>query len=103
MTKYDYTKGKIYKIVANGTDSFLLGSCCEKYLCQRLSQLKIRWNKRTKDTMPENLEELLNNFDTLRIVLLENYPCTSGEELSAKLNEYLEKYKYDKRCLNELK
>ena len=93
----DYGKGKIYKIVCYTTGKIYVGSTTKHYLSQRLSSHCEAYRKHLQGygsrlTSFEILAEL--NFS---IVLLENCPCTSKDELLARERHYIEKLD----CLNK--
>ena len=93
-----YQRGKIYKIISNITNDVYVGSTCEKYLSSRLSghrrnygYYKLgRFNYITSFKILET-----GNYD---IILIENYPCESKNELFARERYWMEN---TKNCLNQ--
>ena len=83
-----YENGKIYKIVDVGYTKCYIGSTCEK-LHKRFTRHKIDYrffikNNKTTDFTRSFL--LFDEFgvENCKIELIENYPCNSKEELSAR-------------------
>lgn len=88
----DYSKGKIYKIVCNITGECYIGSTTKKYLSQRLVQHKSTYNFWLKNPTPTPHSSSFriierNSYD---IILIENFPCNSNDELRAR-----ERYWYE--------
>ena len=80
----DYSRGKIYKIVDNTNDKCYIGSTCEPTLAKRLSKHVDDY----KRYLTQNFHyitsfEVLKNGD-YNIVLIENYPCNSKDELFSR-------------------
>ena len=93
----DYKEGKIYKIVCDNTGLTYYGSTCEKRLSRRLS--KHRSNYTSYLNNPEN--NFFTSFKVLeggnyKIVLVENYPCNSKEELLKRERYFIE----NNECVN---
>ena len=93
----DYKDGKIYKIVCDNTGLTYYGSTCEKRLSRRLSKHRSNYS--------DYLKNQENNFctsfkilegDNYKIVLVENYPCKSKEELLQRERFYIE----NNECVN---
>ena len=68
----NYNNGKIYKIIDTENKVIYIGSTVEK-LCKRYSKHK---------------HKAIGN----KIILLENFPCNSREELVKKEQEFIEQY-----------
>ena len=68
----DYNNGKIYKIIDSENKVIYIGSTTEQ-LCKRYSKHK---------------HKAIGN----KIILLENFPCNSREELIKKEQEFIEQY-----------
>jgi hypothetical protein len=89
-TKSDnrYQNGKIYKLVNNVDDEIYVGSTCLP-LYKRLSNHRYD----AKKEKMKNTYKHLNNigWESVKIILIENYPCDSKDELLAR-----ERYWYDK-------
>jgi hypothetical protein len=77
----NYTDGKIYKIICLTTGMIYVGSTTQP-LCKRLAGHKAKTNRaRSKKIIEEG------NYI---IVLIENYPCNSIEELNKREYEIIE-------------
>jgi hypothetical protein len=93
----DYNNSKIYKIVCNVTGLVYIGSTCQSTLATRLSEHRRKYKlflnqKYTFVTSFKVLEN--NNYD---IILIEQYPCNSKQELHKKERFYIESIK----CVNK--
>lgn len=84
----NYGNGKIYKIISSNTDKIYIGSTTKKYLSQRIDEHRSAF--KSNKVKKCKSEELMQHHDA-QIVLLENYPCKSKDELYAR-----ERYWYDK-------
>jgi len=80
----DYSNGKIYKIVCNITGEQYIGGTIQK-LSQRLTQ---HVRDKNKDKGYKSKEIILRG--DYQIILIENYPCNSKEELERKEREHIE-------------
>lgn len=88
MSKYQ--KGKIYKLVSNYTDEIYIGSTIQP-LNKRISQHRENRN----DCASKKLTEL----GEIKIILIENFPCESKEELLKRERFYIESMDcLNKRC-----
>ena len=76
----NYQNGKVYKIINPQNEVIYIGSTVEK-LCRRFSKHKHRDNGN-------------------KIILLENYPCNSKEELCMKEQEHIESHE---NLLNQMR
>ena len=93
----DYSLGKIYKIVDNTNGKIYVGSTCEPTLSRRLAKhvnnYKCYLNE--KSNYMSSFKILVNqNYD---IILIENYPCESKDELHARERHYIESIE----CVNK--
>jgi hypothetical protein len=117
MVENKYQRGKIYKIVNDSLNLTYYGSTIEPTVARRLTHHKTNY-KEWKNGRPNYttcfklMEE--GNF---QIILLENYPCNSKDELHARERYYIENndcvnkimptrtrqeyYKFNKDILNE--
>ncbi len=88
----DYSKGKIYKLVADETDKVYVGSTTQT--------LSARMRGHRKDTKHEKVtsHELLK-YPSCRIELLEEYPCESRKELNIKEGEWIRRLPCVNRCV----
>jgi predicted lipase len=89
----NYGNGKIYKLVSNESMMYYIGSTTKEYLCQRMVQHKgdfAKWQRGTKNYI--TAYEILK-YDDAKIVLVENFPCKSKDELLAREQYYLDQFK----------
>jgi hypothetical protein len=94
-----YQLGKIYKIVCNTTNKVYVGSTCEPTLAKRLANHKRSY----KAYMEKKARGYATSFEIIggnnyEIVLLENYPCHSRDELHKRERHYIETLE----CVNRL-
>ena len=97
MSKYQ--NGKIYKIVNVGYNKCYIGSTCEE-LSQRMARHRHSYNTYLKSN--KNLERshlLFDEFgiENCLIILVEQYPCNSREELLRKEGEHIK----NTECVNK--
>ena len=81
----DYQKGKIYKLVSDHTDEIYIGSTIQK-LSQRLTKHVSDFRKGRNKCTSKKLFEL----GKVKIILIENVPCNSKEELLKHERNYIE-------------
>tara|TARA_R100000951_G_scaffold107970_3_gene103833 strand:+ start:581 stop:1084 length:504 start_codon:yes stop_codon:yes gene_type:complete len=81
----DYQNAKIYKIVCNNTGKQYIGSTTTNYLCNRLAQHRRDYIKGVNITSKEIIEG--GNYS---MVLVENCPCNSKDELHKRERHYIE-------------
>ena len=81
----DYQKGKIYKLVSDHTDEIYIGSTIQK-LCTRLGQHARDFRESKNKYTSKKLFEL----GKVKIILIENCPCDSKEELYKRERHYIE-------------
>jgi hypothetical protein len=91
MDNNRYYQGKIYKLVDNTNGNLYVGSTCEKKLCRRLQKhvcgYKI-WKRGGNQRKMRSFDIIKNN--DYKIILLENYPCETKEELLAREQYYID-------------
>lgn len=98
----NYNNGKIYKIVSNTKDDICyVGSTTKQYLSQRMdvhrNEFK-KWqknNNQRKTTLIELFEKY--GVENCKIILIENFPCNSKDELEKKEGEYVKTL----NCINK--
>ena len=95
-----YQRGKIYKIVCNKTNLTYVGSTCEPTLARRLAHHVGNYRGYLRN--PE-LYLYTTSFECLKeddyvIVLLENCPCQSKDELYARERYWIE----NTECVNKV-
>lgn len=96
----NYSNSKIYKIVpTNGDDICYIGSTTKQYLSQRMDSHRNDYKKWKKDESKNmtKITELFEKYgvENCKILLIENFPCNSKEELDNKTNDYI-------NCLNTI-
>ena len=94
----NYQNGKIYKIVNDENDKIYFGSTTLKYLSTRLVKHRCEFKafKEGKRTKFCSVNEVLK-YKNYKIILIENYPCNSKDELISRERYYIEKYP----CVNK--
>ena len=90
----DYQKGKIYKLVSEHTDQIYIGSTVQK-LCHRLSGHARDFRKGKNKCTCKKMFEL----GKVKIVLIENVPCNSKEELYKRERHYIENTNCVNKCI----
>ena len=90
----DYQKSKIYKIVCNNTGKQYIGSTSRKFLSYRLQDHKRDFERGTKITSKEIIAG--GNYD---IILIENYPCNSKDELHKRERHFIETLECVNKCV----
>ena len=87
----NYDLGKIYKIICNETGLIYIGSTCQSTLARRLSshvQKFKYWNDGKHHFVTSfKIIEAENYYD---IVLIENFPCKTKDELHSRERYYIE-------------
>ena len=99
MKQKDYSKSKVYKLVCNITGLVYIGHTTEHYLSQRLNWHRTHyriWLKNNKSTSCCSSFDILKN-NNYNIILIENYPCKTIEEIQARERFYIESNK----CVNK--
>lgn len=95
----DYSKGKVYKLVANETEDIYIGSTTQP-LCERKALHVSNYKRHTEGRGGNYVtsHELLKH-PSCRIELLEAYPCASKEELYAKEGEWIRRLPCVNKCI----
>ena len=94
----DYQKAKIYRIVSNVCDLVYYGSTCEtlsRRLQEHRSAYKSYLNGKGNNISSYEVIEKGN----YQIILVENYPCNSREELKARERFYIENNNCVNKCI----
>jgi len=86
MSKVDYKKGKIYKIMSDLGYDFYIGSTAQLYLSNRMSQHCYDYKNRS--CYSYKVFDLYG-IDNCYIKLIELYPCNSKQELEIKEKYYI--------------
>ena len=90
MTTNKYSRAKIYKLVNSVNDKIYVGSTILT-LPQRKAVHKTDAKKALKRPVCKQLNEI--GWTNVDIVLIENYPCSSMEELTARERKWIDKLK----------
>lgn len=97
MTK-EYNRGKIYRLVCNRTGLQYVGQTTEECLSKRLTKHRAdyqRWKSGKRRYVTSF--KIVSGGD-YSIVLVENYPCSSKDELSARERHWIETLE----CVNKV-
>ena len=96
----DYRNGKIYKLISTETDNVYIGSTSLKYLSTRLVGHKHAYTswQAGKGRYVSSFE--IVQHDNCKIILLENFPCESKDELHAREQYWIEN---SANCINKRK
>lgn len=100
----DYGKGKIYKIVVNNTEDEYrpyIGSTTKAYLSQRFVEHRKDY-KRYKDGKRNSVSSFIlfdkYGIENCEIILIENYPCNSKDELMARERHWYDNIENCNKC-----
>ena len=104
LKKKDYSKTKIYVVeplVDHPPEHIYYGSTTKTYLCQRMSTHRGHY-KNWKAGKGSNFYSLFDLIDiyglnTMKIYLVENYPCTTKDEKASREGFYIRTSK----CINK--
>lgn len=96
----NYNNGKIYKIESSLGDKVYYGSTTKQYLSQRMTRHRGSYNMWLEGKC--NLVMAYKLFDeygieNCKIVLVENYPCKTKDELTAREAYYIKNFE----CVNK--
>jgi hypothetical protein len=103
----NYANGKIYKIecinAVEGDPDIYIGSTTKYYLSQRMDYHRrdyVQWKNGNPKVGRLTSFELFDKFgvENCRIVLIETFPCTSKDELTAQEATYIRSLK----CVNKM-
>ena len=90
MTTNKYSKGKVYKLCNSVDDKEYVGSTILS-LPQRKAAHKTDAKKALKRPVCKHFNEI--GWTNVNIVLIENYPCSSMEELTARERKWIDQLK----------
>jgi hypothetical protein len=101
----DYGKGKIYKIVVNNTEDEYrpyIGSTTNEYLSKRFVEHRSKY-KKYKNGTNKSVVTSFTLFDkygveNCEIVLIENYPCATKDELRARERYWFDNIENCNKC-----
>jgi hypothetical protein len=88
----DYTKTKIYKIESHLGDMMYVGSTAKQYLSQRFQAHKNGYQQWKKGKAKRIMSyEIFDEYgiDNCKIVLIEEYPCTSIDAKNEREGHYI--------------
>lgn len=80
----DYKKSKTFKLICNVTNLQFIGGCCEPLSSKKSHYLHEFRSKKNKQILNSPIRKVLEN-DNCSIILIENFPCDSKEELDARV------------------
>ena len=84
----NYQLGKNYKIVDLDSNKCYIGSTCEPTLARRLAKHVSDYKQYLKEKGGNISSYIILELDDYDIVLLENYPCNSKDELHVRDHNY---------------
>jgi len=93
-----YSDGKVYKIVCNKTGKQYIGSTCVG-LSQRLAEHRNHYKKFSNGTYRYSSAKIVIENGDFEIILLEECPCETREQLLLKEREWIDKLE----CVNVTK
>jgi hypothetical protein len=93
----DYQNGKIYKIVSFQTDKVYIGSTCQGLAVRKAGHVRNYKSYLNGKGHNRSSFEIVRHDDA-DIILIENYPCNSKNELCARERYYIEN---TKNCTNK--
>lgn len=82
----NYANGKIYKIISDETTEIYIGSTARKTLAERMCNHKSSFKTGNNETRASKILK----YEDAKIILVEMYPCTCKDELTAR-EEYWRK------------
>jgi hypothetical protein len=86
----NYGQGKIYKIhPRDNTDVCYIGATTKKYLCQRMGMHRVHQRSGHNHCRTKQLFEQYG-MDNCVITLLEDFPCETKDQLTARERFYIE-------------
>lgn len=94
----DYSKGKIYKLVSNVCDDVYVGSTTQS-LAKRVGGHRGAYRKFLNGKYHWVTSFKLLEQGSVDIVLIENFPCSSKDELHARERHWIEKLDCVNRCI----
>ena len=99
----NYNEGKIYKIESTLGDMVYYGSTTKQYLSQRMTKHRSDYNRwlSGKDAGKYRSFDLFDEYgiENCKIILVENYPCKSKDELTAREAYYIRNFDCGNKCV----
>lgn len=94
----NYQNGKIYKLISDHTNKIYIGSTQLNYLSSRMSQHRDYYKNYKIGKFSYMTSFDIMEYGDTKIILLENYPCNSINELNARERYYIETME----CVNKI-
>jgi hypothetical protein len=94
----NYQNGKIYKLTSFQTDKIYIGSTCQSLAVRKAGHVSNYKRILIKKNGSISSLEILK-YEDVKIILLENYPCESKEQLLARERYYIEN---TANCVNKI-
>lgn len=93
----NYSKGKIYKIISSKTDKIYIGSTTSNLSIRMANHRNHyrQWKKNNKYFYMSSFEVV--KYPDAKIILLENWRCSSRDSLVAREQQYIDS---EKNCCN---
>lgn len=88
----NYANGKIYKIVSSYTDMVYVGNTTKKLLSQRMYNHRTDCRRWIKGKTPYCASMSIMLYPDAHIVLLEEYPCKTKDQLKAQEQHWIDKF-----------
>ena len=100
----NYQQGKVYKLVMD--DLIYIGSTCQKYLSQRLTQHTKSYNYWLKNKDKQKIVCYMSSYELYKIgkptiTLVEKCPCNSKDELLACERKHIQRFNCVNRRMKE--
>lgn len=89
----NYNEGKIYKLISEQTDKIYIGSTAKKLLNQRLESHREKFLEWIKNNTSYTTSFEILQYNDYKIILIENYPCNSKDELRQREQYWIDKNK----------
>ena len=99
MTENKYQRGKIYKLISNQTEGVYYGSTIEDKLTNRLAKHQTGYKSWLGGKQSYITSYEIMKFEDAKIILVENYPCNTVYELTAREQYYID----NNVCVNKYK
>ena len=94
-----YQQGKIYKIISNQTNDIYYGSTSERLLSRRFANHRSAYKKWLNGNLDYTTSYEVLKCNNCKIILVENFPCNSKDELKAREQFYID----NNVCVNKFK
>ena len=99
MTDNKYQRGKIYKLISNQKNSVYYGSTIENKLSNILCGHRSHYKDWIKNKFHYISSFEIVKYEDAKIILVENYPCSTKYELVAREQFYID----NNDCINKRK